>query len=65
MARPDWDEPPAGRPDGKRPVVWEEPTAGEMARHQEMMRQMRFPGVRLPDDEEGGRTLADVAGRGG
>ena len=59
VGRPDWDEPPAGRPDGKRPVIWEEPTDEERARHQEMMRNMRFPGVRLLDDEEGGRTLAE------
>jgi hypothetical protein len=56
---PDWDGPPAGRPGGKRPVIWEEPTDQEIARHQEMMRHMRFPGAGPLDEETGGRTLAD------
>lgn len=56
---PDWDEPPAGRPGGKRPVIWEEPTDEEIARHQEMMRHMHFPGAGPLDEETGGRTLAD------
>jgi hypothetical protein len=58
VARPDWDGPPARRPDGKRPVIWEEPTAEEIARHQEMMRHLRFPGAGRMDEEAGGRTLA-------
>ena len=65
VGRPDWDEPPAGRPDGKRPVIWEEPTDEEIARHQEMMRHMRFPGVRLLDDGGGRPHPRRVAGRGG
>ena len=56
---PGRDEPPAGRGDGKRPVIWEEPTDEEIARDQDIMRQMRFPGAGQPDDEDGGRTLAD------
>ncbi len=56
VGRPDWDEPPAGRPGGKRPVVWEEPTDEEIARHQDMMRHLRFPGTDPLDDEEGRRT---------
>ena len=56
---PDWDGPPAGRPGGKRPVIWEEPTGEEIARHQEMMRRMHFHGAGLLDEETGGRTLAD------
>ncbi len=61
---PGSDEPPAGRPDGKRPVIWEEPTAEEIARDREMMRHMHFPGAGQHragalDDEESGRTLAD------
>ena len=60
VARPDWDEPPAGRPGGKRPVIWEEPTDEEIARDQEMRRHLRFPGVRqLDDEEEGAGTLDD------
>jgi hypothetical protein len=59
VARPDWDEPPAGRPDGKRPVIWEEPTDEERTRHQEMMRRTRFHGAGPLDEEAGGRTLAD------
>ena len=59
VARPDWDEPPAGRPGGKRPVLWEEPTDEEIARHQEMMRHFHFPGAGALDEEAGGRTLAD------
>jgi len=58
VARPDWDGPPAGRPDGKRPVIWEEPTDEEIARHQEMMRHLRFPGAGRMDEEAGERTLA-------
>jgi hypothetical protein len=56
VSRPDWDEPPPGRPGGKRPVVWEEPTDEEMARHQDMMQYLRFPGTEPLDDEEGRRT---------
>jgi hypothetical protein len=56
---PDRDEPPAGRPDGKRPVIWEEPTDEETAYHQEMMRHFRFHGAGPPGEEEGGRTLAE------
>src|SRR5580693_7060549 len=60
IARPDWDEPPAGRPGGKRPVIWEEPTEEEIARDQEMMRHLRFPEMRqFDDEEEAARTLAD------
>ena len=70
VGRPGWYEPPAGspdrtgRPDGKRPVIWEEPTDEEIARHQDMMRHMGFPGAGqhgagLPDDEEDERILAD------
>lgn len=58
VARPDWDGQPAGRPDGKRQVIWEEPTGEEMARHQEMMRHVRFHGTDPLDEDEGGRTLA-------
>jgi len=57
VARPDWDGPPARHPDGKRPVIWEEPTAEEIARHQEMMRNLRFPGAGQMDEEAAGRTL--------
>jgi hypothetical protein len=56
---PDWDGPPAGRPGGKRPVIWEEPTDEEIARHQEMLRHMHFHGAGPLDEETGGRTLAD------
>ena len=59
VARPDGDEPPAGRPDGKRPVVWEEPTGEEIARHQEMMRRMHVHGAGPLGAEEDGGTLAD------
>jgi hypothetical protein len=60
VARSDWDEPPAGRPGGKRPVVWEGPTDEEIARDQEMTRHLHFLGVRqLDDEEEGARSLAD------
>ena len=59
VARPDWDGPPARRPDGKRPVIWEEPTDEEIARHQEMMRYLRFPGAGQMDEEAGERTLAE------
>jgi hypothetical protein len=56
---PDWDEPPAGRPDGKRPVIWEEPTDEETARHQELMRRWHFHGAGPLDAEAEGRSLAD------
>jgi hypothetical protein len=64
VGRPDWDEPPAGRPGGKRPVIWEGPTDEEMARHREMMRHLRFYGAD-PLDEASGRTLADWRGAEG
>src|ERR1700734_3016358 len=56
---PDWDEPPAGRPDGKRPVVWEAPTDEETARHQEMMRRLHFHGAGPLGAKADGRTLAE------
>jgi hypothetical protein len=59
VARPDWDGSPAGRPDGKRQVIWEEPTDDEIARHQEMMRHLSFHAAGPLDEDEGGRTLAE------
>jgi hypothetical protein len=60
VGQPEWDGPAAGRPGGERPVIWEEPTDEELARHQEMMmRHMRLLGVGSLDEQAGGRTLAD------
>jgi hypothetical protein len=59
VGSPDWNEPPAERPDGKRPVIWEEPTDEEMAHHQEIMRHFRFHRARPPGQETGRCTLAD------
>jgi hypothetical protein len=58
VGRPDWDGPPARRPAGKRPVIWEEPTDEEIARHRQMMRHLPFPGAGQLDEEPGGRSLA-------
>lgn len=56
VARPDWDEQRrARRPEGRRPVVREEPTEEEVARDQEMMRHLGFHGAD-PVDQEAART---------
>jgi hypothetical protein len=58
VASPDWSgEPQGGRLDRQRPVVWEEPTGDEIARHQEMTR--RFHRVGPLDEEAGRRGMAE------
>lgn len=64
VASPDWYEDASeqqqeGRPDRKRPVVWEEPDEAEIARFGELTRHLRFGGA--SPDEQGWdrRTIAE------
>ncbi len=59
VASPDWrGEHQGGRRDGRRPVIWEEPTGAEIARDQERMRHIRFHGAAAAGEETGGSALA-------
>ena len=59
VASPDWrGEQQGGRRDGRRPVVWEEPTGAEIARDQEIRRHIRFHGPAAAGEETGGSALA-------
>lgn len=59
VASPDWrGQQQDGRRDGRRPVVWEEPTSEEIARDQETMRQLWFPGAAAASEEADGAALA-------
>ena len=59
VASPDWrGDQQGGRRDRRRPVIWEEPDAAEMARDQERMRHIRFHGAAAAGEETAGSALA-------
>jgi hypothetical protein len=59
VASPDWDEQRrGGRPDGKRPVVWEQASEAEIARHRDMIPYLGLGGARPLEDEVSELTVA-------
>ncbi len=68
IAHPDWydnqdDELPAAPEDRQRAVIWEEPDAAEIARHQELTRRIRSHGRPAEYRLAAGEPVADGADR--